>query len=139
MDGGIPMRMTPNYSASLYWMFCEIQYIRRSFPCNVSIPYLYNGGARVLIQGAFSSDIHCYLILRILHERYTPHRPTVTIPKRVPIRGADPQVSFSGQQSEKSPANPVKLFIVGRLRSGALQIPVVQESAIDRLAFYGID
>ena len=27
MDDGIPMRMTPNYSASLYSMFCEIQYI----------------------------------------------------------------------------------------------------------------
>ena len=43
MDDGIPMRMTPNYSASLHWMFCEIQYIRCSFPCNVSIQYLYNG------------------------------------------------------------------------------------------------
>ena len=63
----------------------------------------------------------------------------MTIPERVPILGADPRVSFSGQQSEKYSVNPIKLSIVRGLRSGALQISVVQESAIDRLAVYGID
>ena len=57
----------------------------------------------------------------------------------MPILRAEARVSFSGQQSEKFSANPITPPVARRLRSGALQIPVVRESAIDRLAVYGID